>query len=472
MSVQMFNILGLLLFTFFALPTIYQLQIKEYYIPRIRAGWEDKEGFFIPFRLPAFSPRNILLLLMTGFLLVIYYLYFGSLFNEINIWYILFWISGTLLSKLFVVLGMFITEPLALFRRSNLAKRAAKLREGSNTLFVGVTGSYGKSSVKDFLTQFMSQKYKTASTDKNKNSEVGVSVSIVENLRRDTDIFIAEMGAYSLGSIERSAELVKPKIGFITGLTKQHLTLFGSFQNIIDAKSELIEALPEDGTLYINRDFPEWKQMAQRAECKVVTYSILEKEADMYAYTIDDDRIRFKYRGREFTFKDHLKVEHHILNIAGVIAFAVDMGFSDEEVEMAFARLHIPEKKLKRQKLKNGATMIDDSYNSNPVGFMKALALLTEGNGKKVAVTKGLLELGEDKVDEYSKLLEYCWENEISLITTDSLFKRMWEDDDCIHVKSEKEILPLVKALGKDDQILLEGRFSPKFMSQIKKLYE
>ena len=169
------------------------------------------------------------------------------------VWFIFWLLIFDILTPMISSLIVLIFQPLAVLQRNRIIKKA-KIKRGQfkNLLVVGITGSYGKTSTKEFLAAILSEKFKILKTKEHQNSEVGVSLCILNDLRPEYEIFICEMGAYSRGGIKLLCGIAKPKIGIITGINEQHMATFGSQKNIIKTKYELIESLPEDGMAFFN----------------------------------------------------------------------------------------------------------------------------------------------------------------------------------------------------------------------------
>lgn len=465
--VLLFSVSGWALFSIFALPTIYQLQIKEYYLPRVRVGLKERNEFWIPFKLPAKSFRNLLIFAQVVLITFIYFVALNYYFDRVGILFILLWLFGSFVGKFSAFFGMFTTEPLALFKRGRLISAAKVKAAKSNATFIGVTGSYGKSSVKEFLISILGSQYKSAGTKNNYNSEVGVAISVLQNLRDDTEYFIAEMAAYNRGTIATSASIVSPKIGFISGLGNQHIALFGSKENILKGKSELVEALPADGVVYVNKDCDGWEYMRDVAKCKVVTYSIRDKSADAFSDIKENGAFHFKYKDFEIETSTDLPGDFSILNLTGVIAAALDLGISPELVGKSVKELRSIEQKLSTHILKSGALIVDDSYNSNEAGFIEALQYIGKLKGEKKAFSKGLLELGDEESAAYSRIIAVAEEHSIQIYSSDPQFV----EAGATHL-NEGEMLQMIRDASESEVILSEGRFSPKFKKELMNLYK
>jgi UDP-N-acetylmuramoyl-tripeptide--D-alanyl-D-alanine ligase len=166
-------------------------------------------------------------------------------------WLLFFDIISPLIASLIVISF----QPIAVFFRNRTIKKAIKKREQfKNLIAVGITGSYGKTSTKEFLATILSSKFRVLKTKEHQNSEIAIARAILNDLKESHQIFIAEMGAYRKGGIKLLAGILKPKIGVITGINEQHLALFGTMENLISAEGgiELAKSLPEDGALVLN----------------------------------------------------------------------------------------------------------------------------------------------------------------------------------------------------------------------------
>lgn len=453
--------------TFFSLPTLYQFQIKEYFLPRILSGIKDNRGFWIPLKMPARSLRNILI---TGFVFLIMVAYFGWTalrFQEIDLSYTLFWGLGFLASKVVVFLGVLLTEPLALYKRGRIIKRAEQMAKDSDAVVIGVTGSYGKSSMKVILHRLLSEKYKVASTKKNYNSEVGVAMSFLNEIRPDTQYFISEMAAYTVGTITRSANITPPRIGFVTGLGNQHVDIFGSREALLKAKSELPSALPKDGKLYLNMDCDGYEVMTKAAHCTVITYSITNPKADAYSQPTGNGSFHFAYKNLNLSLNTVLPGNHSILNLTGALACAIDLGLDEKQIVEALKHLKPISQKLSRRELDNGSILIDDSYNSSVEGFIAALHYISEfSQTNRTAITRGLLELGDTLETSYERIVSVLRELNIHLITTDPVLHKI-AGDEISELVDEKSVHEKICSGTEKDVFLLEGRFSPKVMQDL-----
>ncbi len=288
------------------------------------------------------------------------------------------------------------------------SKAIKKLKNMPHLEVIGITGSYGKTSSKNILNDILSVKYNVLPSPKNYNTQYGLIMTINNYLDKYNDYFIAEMGAFKRGRIKLLCDLVKPKYGILTIIGEAHLETFKSRENIQKGKFELIESLPKDGLGILNRDDSYQVNYKLKNNCPIIWIGIDNKEADIYASDIKIDKdgmnfnVHFKDK-RVVNFKTKLLGKPNIYNILSGIAFGEYAKMSDEELQRGVSLIKPIEHRLEMKKF-NNYTIIDDAYNSNPVGSSMALEVLSLMDGKKVVVTPGMIELGND---EYRQNYEF-----------------------------------------------------------------
>ena len=271
---------------------------------------------------------------------------------------------------------------------------AKRLSAMPNLMVVGVTGSYGKTSVKNYLNALLSAKYNVLMTPGSYNTTMGVVRTIREMLRPSHEIFIAEMGAKQVGDIKEICDLVHPTYGIVTSIGEQHLETFGSIDNIIATKFELADAIPATGAAILNYDNEYIR--ARAVAVPTVTYGGADSGAG-YRYSdmaVDTHGCQFTLTapdGESCRYTTHLLGAHNIQNLAGCMALAHTLGISLKEMVYPVRLIKTVEHRL--QLLPNG--YIDDAYNSNPAGFRSALDTLAAFAAQRVLVTPGMVELGE-----------------------------------------------------------------------------
>ena len=324
-------------------------------------------------------------------------------------WVLLFIISiMTYLNTLVVFIAMIINTPIEkLVYLYYKTKAQKKLKQMEKLKIIGITGSYGKTSSKNILSDILNIKYNALPTPHNWNTYNGLIMTVNNYLDKFTDIFIAEMGAYVKGEIAGLCRLVKPQYGILTTIGTAHLESFGSEENIIKGKFELIESLPRDGFAVLNGDDPKQVNYKLKNKVKVIWIGINNTDADVRAENIKCSNkgtefdLVIKNKEEKYHFQTKLLGNHNVYNILAGIACGIEFGIEIEELQKAVRNVKPVEHRLEIKKIGN-FYQIDDAYNSNPVGAANACKILAMMPGIKVVVTPGMIELGE-KEDEYNK---------------------------------------------------------------------
>lgn len=284
----------------------------------------------------------------------------------------------------------------------NDAKR--KLKEVSGIKVIGVTGSYGKTSVKFYLRTLLQEHFHVLVTPESYNTPMGVVKTIRGSLKPTHEIFICEMGARHVGDIKEICDIVHPDHGIITSIGPQHLETFFHMENIKNTKYELADALPAGGMLFLNGDNEYIRQKADAYENKTFYYS--EAQGDgYYAKDISVSQLGTEFtvaapNGEIETFQMKLIGAHNVINVMGAIAVAHKLGIPLKDLRIPVRRIQPVAHRMEMRE--HGlVTIIDDAYNSNPVGSKAAVETLAMFNGIRILITPGMVELG-DKEKEYN----------------------------------------------------------------------
>ncbi len=295
--------------------------------------------------------------------------------------------------------------PTSLAKKVFLLLATRKLQRFEGLLVIGITGSYGKSSTKEFLDTILSRKFSVVRTPKNINTEIGVAQFILKTSFEGKDIFLVEMDAYRLGENTTMCQMVKPKIGILTAINEQHLSLTGSIENTQMANFELLRALPVDGLAITNTDNALCREPLPTLTCTIQTFgtestfspTCLIKEAEP---TPKGMKVSFALLGEEVSGITPIVGTHHSYNIAPCLLIARHLGIPHTDLVTALETLHLPVHGMKIRSY-GRTTVIDDSYNSNPDGFAAALDVLSRfgGERRRIVMTRGMLELG-NKTEE------------------------------------------------------------------------
>jgi len=391
-----------------------------------------------------------------------------------------------------------IFQPLVVLGRNQIIKKAKKKRDDfKNLLVIGITGSYGKTSTKEFLATILSEKFKVLKTAKHQNSEVGVSLCILNDLKPEHEIFIVEMGAYNRGGIKLLCDIIKPKIGVLTGINEQHMATFGSLENIIKAKYELIESLPrsesessllrglpENGLAIFNGDNDYCYELYKKTKKPKKVYSlqstISNLPVDLYTSSIAVNRefLSFKVidkNGESAIFKANLLGEQNISNILASAVCAKELGMTLEEITKACQKIESWQGGVELKKGINGLNIIDATYSANPDGVISHIDYLKIWPGKKVIIMPCLIELGKVSKRIHKeigkKIGEVC---DLSIITTREHFQEIGEGatekglkgENILFIENPKEIFEKIKNFcSHGDVVLLESRMPSQLIN-------
>ena len=307
----------------------------------------------------------------------------------------------------------------------------------SHLIRIGITGSYGKTSTKFILKTILSEKYNVLATPESYNTTMGNVKIIRKELKPEHEVFISEMGARYPGDIRKICDFVYPQIGIITSIGPQHLETFKTVEKVAKTKSELLRALPQkngteslaqmyasinekafkkDGAIFLPVDGAFCSELYNNEKDRTkFSYSVSDKSASVYA-----KNIKMSSEGCEFTAvtpKGDIKCtskllgEHNIQNILGAIAIAIYLDLSKEQIARGVSKIEPIAHRLQILPSNNGTIVIDDAFNSNPVGSKMALDVLKEFKGRKIVITPGMVELGEKEEfynNEFGKHMAKC----------------------------------------------------------------
>ncbi len=310
-----------------------------------------------------------------------------------------------IIAFLFAPLVNIINRPVELAVNRWYYNDAKKTVSSMNNLkIIGVTGSYGKTSVKFVLSKMLSEKYHTLMTPESYNTTMGVIRVIRSSLTPAHEVFVCEMGARYTGEIKEICDLVNPDYGIITAVGPQHLETFGSIENIVKTKYELEDAVADKANMVINAVSEVGKD---RIPENALTYSFSKEEGGKF-YA---ENVSYGPAGASFTLcgegiepfeiQTRLLGKLNILNVIGAAAMALKLGVSPQQISYAARRLQPVPHRLEMKK-QGGITIIDDAFNSNVEGSKAAVEVLGSfPEGGRMLITPGMVELG-DKEFEYN----------------------------------------------------------------------
>ena len=287
------------------------------------------------------------------------------------------------------------------------AKRILAGMPGMKT--VAITGSYGKTSTKHYLNRILSEEFSVLMTPGSYNTPMGVVRTVREMLKPYNDLFIVEMGAKQPGDISEICQIVHPQVGIVTAVGEQHLESFKTIENVQRTKFELVDALPADGLAIVNNDFPH---IASRpiGNVEAVRYGInpspgTDYHAEDISCSASGTRFAIVGEGRRVDLETKLIGECNISNLMAAVIAALRLGVPPQKIRYAVSKIEQVEHRLSVKRTPSGITIIDDAFNSNPLGSRMALdALARMTTGKRIVITPGMIELGS-KQEYYNRLL-------------------------------------------------------------------
>ena len=278
-------------------------------------------------------------------------------------------------------------------------KLASHWRKNFSIPMISITGSTGKTSTKDLTAAAISALGDIQKTSANFNNEIGVPLTLL-GIEKNHKAAVVEIGMRGLGQIENLAKYVLPNIGIVTNVNETHIELLGSIENIAKAKGELVQAIPEGGTVILNADDKNVVAMKNLAKpnVKIFTYGI-ENPADFTAekISVGENSTKFsaKFEDKVFDFEIPLTGRHNVLNALAAIAAAVSLNLSFEEIQRGFSSMAKTGMRFEIIRKKN-FTVINDAYNASPASMCASIKTVAEiYQGRKIAVLGDMLELGE-----------------------------------------------------------------------------
>jgi len=288
---------------------------------------------------------------------------------------------------------------------------AKKKLKNSYTQIIAITGSNGKTSVKNILQKILETKFKTQSTPTSYNTPIGIAKFINNNLKKDTEFLILEYGARYKNDIKKLCKLYGADYGIITNLSNQHLETFKNIKNIYKAKNQLPLFLQNKPCVF-NIDNLHTKKMFDEKSQNKLSVSIFQP-ADVYAQdiTISNNKTMFKLfiDNKPFKLETSLLGRHNILNICLAVAIANSLRVEKQNIISAVKNLQPIKHRL--ELIKAHINIIDDSYNCSPSSAKEALWVLKNFKGKKMIATPGIIECGKEKYNinfNLGKQIAFC----------------------------------------------------------------
>ena len=425
----------------------------------------------------------ILTILLLGTIFTLIFLPFQE--NAILAFLVILFLEPIIISA--VVLAL---EPLTVYKRKQILEKAKVKRANLPDLkVIAITGSYGKTSVKEYIYQILKEKFgeeAVVKTEKHINAEIGIAQIILNKINKKTKVFIVEVGAYEKGKIKEVCKMVKPDIAVLTGINNQHLSTFGSQENIVQAKFEVIEGLNNQGVGVYNLDSPlitNKKKLITNNKIKTITCSA-KQEADIMAADImtQKETISFKAfskTGGSAQFNLRALGKQTVENVLLAVAVAQELTIPLKKSADVLAENNIGQEATKLIKQGLCDVLLTD-YSANLTGVLADLEYLKLWSGKKIIIMPCLIELGKTAKETHfqigEKISKVC---NLAIITSCDYFKELKQgalknnpsfEDKIIYLQNPKQITKKINAIlslskdasskkdNVDNVVLIEGR--------------
>lgn len=459
--------------------------VKEYRSDRMIIHLRTPQGkrFWWPdYRRPPISIKSILLVLLTLGVCssIVLGLRTPILFRMV--------IADIVSFPITWILVLILNVPTKLFHEILILLAIKKLRLHTPMTVIGITGSYGKTSTKEYLATILSSKYRVLKTGESKNSQIGIAEVILKSLKPNHEVFVVEMGAYKKGEVADMTKIVKPQVGILIAVNEQHQDLFGSLDNTKLAKYELIEGMVGKKIAILNIDNRYVAEMAAWAIKDRIRVWGMTQANIVPKINVDTlfqiSNIAQHQQNLSFTIstgKKSVAVRapvigvHQAINITAAVVAAVACEMSLADAAQAAFFIQPVDGMMKPINGINGSTFIDDSFNNNPDAAIAALEYLKGIKGKKILVFQPMIELGTFTQQAHVRVGEYAAKICDEVILTNSNYRDDFAKGMRNVSEKEAQILSPAKAsdfiryaVCKGDTVLFKGKEAKNILNQLK----
>lgn len=297
---------------------------------------------------------------------------------------------------------------------------AIYIRNKSQALFIGVTGSVGKTSTRDMIYSVLKEEFKTLKTDSNANNQIGLPLTLMR--LNDEQVGVIEMGMNHLGEIEYLSNITKPHIGVITNVGTAHIGELGSRENILKAKLEIKSGMSDDGKLIINNDNDLLHDYYLKNNQNIITIGI-ENESDFLATDIkiypNYSTFNIKYLGKNYSIHCPVPGKAFIYNCLVAFAIATMLNISTDKIILGIRNFELTKNRMEIINLKNKIKLINGVYNASVDSMKSSLEVLKCQEGmRKIAVLGSMLELGKFSDELHGEVGEAVVNNNIDILIT------------------------------------------------------
>ncbi len=353
-----------------------------------------------------------------------------------------------------------------------LGKLANLYRRGFDVPIIAITGSNGKTTTKDMAAEVLGREYRVLSTEGNLNNQIGVPLMLFR-LEEDHKVAVIEMGSNHFGELTHLCEVAEPAYGLITNVGRAHLEFFGSVEGVARAKGELFDWLSmvegRQSVAFVNVDDPFILKLSEKLKSRI-TFGFDSPEADVrgiYLGMNEQCQPKFEVQSHWLSMKDVIELrvtgKHAIYSALAATAIGLKFEVKPDRIKSALEQFTSSKNRMELL-IVGKATILNDSYNSNPDSVTAALQILARMHceGKKIAVLGDMLELGDRSVHEHAKVgvvlsdlgLEYLFTfgqySNATAAAAKALVSRHFEDKAALI----RELTEFVKA---GDVVLVKG---------------
>lgn len=354
-------------------------------------------------------------------------------------------------------------------------------REQLKIKVVGITGSVGKTSTKEFISSVLAQKFSILKTQGNFNNEIGLPLTIFK-IRDDHEVAVLEMGISDFGEMHRLSEIAKPDICVITNIGQCHLENLGSREGILKAKTEIFDFMAEDGYVCINGDDDMLATLTEVKGRKPVTFGLTADNnvsaTDIVTHGLFGSTCKIHVEGQTFTANVPWPGEHMVLNALAATSVGRILGLSTEDITAGIEAVQALGGRSNIIRLEKW-TIIDDCYNANPVSMKAAIDLLCKADTRKVAVLGDMFELGSTEKELHEEVGVYASNSDIDvLVCVGNLSLNMYEGarnkhkGELLYYATRDELLAALPGIVKlNDTILVKASHGMGFEHVVKELH-
>lgn len=375
-----------------------------------------------------------------------------------------------------------VEDSLTAFRRI-----AAFYRQQLSIPVIGITGSVGKTSTKEFIASVLSQRYRVCKTQKNFNNEIGLPMTVL-SVQPEDEVAVFEMGISDFGEMTRLSEIARPDYCVITNIGQCHLENLGSREGILKAKTEIFTHMNPDGYVFLNGEDDQLITVKKPGKNEVIYFGMSDTD-EVYATDIEDLGLlgsKAVIHAGEDTFAVRIPLPgvHMVLNALAATAVGKKLGLTPAEITQGIAevqavagRSHVIET--------SEYILIDDCYNANPVSMKAAIDLLQTALQRKVAILGDMFELGTDEARLHGEIGEYAVFHGVDvLICVGTLSENMYQtarqtaaqqgSDLALHYfrTREEALQELTSILHTGDAVLIKASHGMSFEKIVEKLRE